>query len=54
MQHSQPHMTLYHIDTFLSWGGIIYRSVEQRMMILLSEYVASLIQPYYGGLTIIL
>ena len=26
-QHSQPHMNLYHVDTFLSWGGRIDRSV---------------------------
>ena len=54
MQHSHPHMTLYRVYIFLGWGGIIARSVESLMMVLLSASLSSLIPPSYVVLTILL
>ena len=53
MHHSQQHMTLYHADILLSSGGIIDRSVELLMMILLSASLESLSPLSYGGLTML-
>ena len=49
MKRIQPHMTLYCADILLIWGGIILRSIESLMMILLSGSLASLIPPSFGG-----
>ena len=54
MQHSQPHMTLYRVDIFLSWGGIIYRSAESLIMILFYASIVSLIPPSSWGVAIML
>ena len=52
MQYSQPHMTLYRADIFLSGGGRFYRSVEALILILFYASLASLIPPSYGGIAI--
>ena len=54
MQHSRPQINLYHADILLSWGGRILHIVESLTMILLSEFIASLIPPSSDGLTIML
>ena len=54
MQNSQPHMTLYHVDIFLSLGGRIERSEESIMIILFSESLDSFIPPYSVLLAILL
>ena len=54
MQHSQPHITLFHWYTSLIWVGIILCSLESIMTILFHFYLASIISPSSGGLTMIL
>ena len=54
MQHSQPHITLYCADIFLSYDGKNLHGVESLMAILLSESIDFLSPPYFSGLTIIL
>ena len=54
MQHSQPHMTLYCVEIFLSWGGIILRIVESLMMKIFSSSFAYLVPTSSGQLTMLL
>ena len=49
MKNSRPHMNVYCEEIFLSWGGIIDRSVEPLMMILFSTSLDPLSPPTFGG-----
>ena len=54
MQHSQPHITLYHGNTSLIWVGIILCSLESIMIILFHFYLASIHTHSSGGQTMLL
>ena len=54
MKHSQPHITLYRVFVFFSWGGNMLRKVESQMMILSYAYLASFSPPSPGVLAMIL
>ena len=46
-------MKLYHAAIFLNWSEQNDLIVESLMMILLSEYLASLVVNYSGGITML-
>ena len=54
MQHSQPHIPFYQELIFMIWGGRTLRKVKSPMIILFSEYLASLIPPSSDGINILL
>ena len=53
IQHSHPHIIVWHVEIFLSWGGGIVHSAESLIMILLCSYLTYFNNPTSGGIVIL-